>query len=112
MSKSIDVAVKSEPSLDSGMPYVVRGMFHLNVPRPMKSVPKAKECFHEALKVREVGGPWSLGSFARLAWTVWKVREVGVSGLWGCSRGWRGRGVCPPESSGYCGLRRREVVGL
>lgn len=52
MAKSIDLAVKQQPHMDSGMPHVIRGMFHLNVPPPLKSVPKARESFHRALKVR------------------------------------------------------------
>lgn len=52
MAKSIDVAVRQQPHLESGMPHVIRGMFHLNVPPPLRSVPKAKESFHAALKVR------------------------------------------------------------
>lgn len=51
MSKCIDAAVKQTPQLDSGMPYVIRGMFHLNCPRPLKSVTKAKENFQRALEV-------------------------------------------------------------
>jgi len=56
MTQSIEVAVRDEPSLDSGLPYVIRGMFYLNCPVPLKSVTKAKRCFVEALKVRREGG--------------------------------------------------------
>lgn len=56
MSRSIDVAMKTQPSLDSGMPHVIRGMFHLNCPPPLKSVPKARECFHRALQINPKSG--------------------------------------------------------
>ncbi len=39
-------------SLDSGLPYLIRGMYHLNCPPPLKSVAKARQCFHKALQVR------------------------------------------------------------
>lgn len=39
-------------SLDSGLPYLIRGMYHLNCPPPLKSVSKARQCFHKALQVR------------------------------------------------------------
>lgn len=38
-------------SLDSGLPHLIRGMYHLNCPPPLKSVAKARQCFHKALEV-------------------------------------------------------------
>ncbi|TFJ80808.1 hypothetical protein NSK_007985 [Nannochloropsis salina CCMP1776] len=43
-------------SLDSGLPYVIKGMFHLNCPPPLKSISKAKGCFLQALEVNPRSG--------------------------------------------------------
>ena len=53
MSHSMDLALKLGPNMDSGMPYLIRGMFHLNCPPPLKSVSKARSCFEKALQVSE-----------------------------------------------------------
>jgi hypothetical protein len=69
---------------DGGMPYVIRGMFHLNCPRPLKNVPKASENFHEALKVRAM--PTEQGVHRARRWIDWGERlrrdgmQEGVAG--------------------------------
>jgi len=57
------------PKIDSGMPYVMRGMYHLNCPPPLKSISKARENFQRALEVRRERkgrGGWMSGFDSQL----------------------------------------------
>jgi tetratricopeptide (TPR) repeat protein len=56
MSNNIESSVKNAPHVDSGMPYVIKGMYHMNCPGPLRNLEKAKENFLKALRVDNKSG--------------------------------------------------------
>ena len=56
MSNNIESSVKNAPHIDSGMPYIIKGMYYMNCPRPLRNMDKAKENFLKALRVDSKSG--------------------------------------------------------